>query len=113
MGLALLIMGGSSLIITTIGLFTNLIPPTLDVSLVNVSMFCILLGGVFTMFLGRLGWTESKVLDILFNRLSIFLILLGLISQFSDKLLPSGVGYGVFITGIILILLGMRFQTSV
>lgn len=115
-GWVLLGSGFSLLILTTIGSFIDM-PFSLVNPLTGMSIGGIILGSVFSLLLSRLGWSKSKPIDIIFNRFSIVLI----ISSQVLAVMNANLGYTLepvdytqvmLIAGIVLILLGIRFQSS-
>lgn len=115
-GWVLLGSGFSLLVLTAIGSFLDM-PFSLVKPLVGTSLSGIILGSVFSLLLSRLGWSKSKPVDLIFNRLSIVLI----ISSQVIGVMQANLGYTLepidytqvmLIIGIILILLGICFQSS-
>lgn len=118
-------LGVITLIVSTIFFFVFIISSFLGLSfylfnkLLNISLYGIFIGSIFTLFLSRLGWSESWVIDLLLNRLSILFMIGGLTLEVSNIFLGNllysqelSYGYVVTIIGIILWLLGVRFQSS-
>lgn len=115
-GSILLIIGFSLIGLLVITIFVD--TPFITVKfLTHISIFGILLGSFCTLLFGRLGWSRSKFLDLLFNRLSIILIIVSIVSS----VIHAGIGYSlepidynqvVLIVGVILALFGIRFQST-
>lgn len=84
--------------------------------LIDISLFGIFLGVICLLLLSRLGWSKSKQIDFLLNRLSISLMIIGVMigTVFSD-IVPNSASYGPCLgfVGAILALFGMRFQSSI
>lgn len=116
LGWILLVSGFSLLILTAVSSFLDM-PFSLVKPLIGISLLGIILGSVFSLLLARLGWSKSMLVDLIFNRLSIILII---ISQVTGVLLTN-LGYilepidytqVMLIIGIVLVILGIRFQSS-
>jgi hypothetical protein len=117
-GWILLIVSFAIFIVLVISFFLG-VPFDLFYILLNISLLGIFLGSIFTLLLSRLGWSKSKSIDFTLNRLSILLILGGIMamvlsSTFYAKF-PHWMSYGqgVALIGVILVLLGIRFQSSI
>lgn len=102
--------------IAAIGFFLNLPFNSVYYSL-GISVIGIAFGVVCTVLFSRLGWSQSVVADLLYNRLSIMLILIGfgleLLMIFPDiDYIPSasGYGFGFLGLGVVLALVGIRKQ---
>ena len=88
--------------------------------LLNLSLYGVLLGSIFTLFFSRIGWSKFPLVDLLLNRISILLMIGGLTLEavniiFEGNLYFQDVlsGFGITIIGGILWLLGIRFQSSI
>lgn len=117
LGVYCLAIGVIVFVVSMISAFFDLLPFLFLKKLLNFGLYGIFLGIIFGLFFSRIGWSKSLWLDLLLNRLSLLLIVIGItlemnifqeIFYFQD--IPYG--YGVTILGIILGLLGMRFQSS-
>lgn len=118
LGWILLISGFTLLLLATGGTFFNM-PFALVSILDTISVPAIIAGVIFILLLGRLGWSHSKWMDLLFNRLSIVLITVSLILSaiyihggLGLRLDPVDYAQIMLIIGIILAVLGIRFQSQ-
>ncbi len=88
---------------------------TVIASLISMGVICLFFGSFSVVLFGRLGWSESILIDFLLNRLSIISIVVGLILAWFElnSTYLGGQSYFAifFIAGIILALLGMLFQS--
>lgn len=86
-------------------------------SLISIGLVALFFGGFSVVLFGRLGWSESILIDFVLNRLSIISIIVGLILvwlELNSTYLSNQSCYMIFfIAGIILALLGMLFQSPV
>lgn len=118
LGVVILLTSTVSFVIVIIGSLLD-IPFNLFKKLLNFSLYGIFLGSILTLFLGRLGWSRSKLTDFFLNRLSIVLMIGGLTLGMSKIIFTEfyfgelDYGFGITIAGVILWLLGLRFQTSI
>lgn len=86
-------------------------------NLVGISFSGMMLGAFFGLFFARLGWSKSRVVDLLFNRLSIILIIASQIistiqiSVLGNTLEETNYTIIMLFVGIALVLLGMRFHS--
>jgi hypothetical protein len=80
-----------------------------------VSLFCIFLGFVTALILGRVGWSKHKFVDFLFNRFPILLVILGFGIDVVQAFFWGSAGYGyvVVLVGVILVLFGIRFSSPI
>jgi hypothetical protein len=108
-----IVLGGVILLLTTIAFFVNELSGKYLSSLVNVSAFCISLGGIILIFFSRVGWHKSKFMDVVFNRLSLILIIFGFLLSFFFPYLSKEAGFILVGLGVILLLLGVRYQSVV
>lgn len=116
LGLAVAIIAGAGFIISImLLLFTDLSSEQLN-GLVGVSQYGISFGLLFALVFGRLGWSEHVIIDFLLNRISIVfvvtgfvVIIVGDIQYHSSSLIWVGAILGG--GGILLALLGIRYQT--
>jgi hypothetical protein len=118
LGVGLLIFFSSLFIVSTIATFVIDIPFILYYSLVGVSFSGMILGALSAILLARLGWSESRLLDLLFNRISIVLILSSQVLSTAQismgySLTDTNYTVAILIVGVILVLFGMRFHSPV
>ena len=118
LGVIILMVSAAFFAILLISSFLGL-PFYLFNKLLNISLYGIFLGFILALFLSRLGWSKSWLVDLLLNRLSIFFMIGGLTLETSNLLFTQflysqdiSYGYGITIIGIILWLLGLRFHSS-
>jgi|GEM_PF-6771928 len=85
--------------------------------LVSIGLTATFFGAFSFILFGRLGWSESMLIDFLLNRLSIILIIvgLGLMSLRLNSTIHFERNYYVFffIAGTILALFGMLFRSPI
>ncbi|MBE7467771.1 MAG: hypothetical protein HS114_01345 [Anaerolineales bacterium] len=118
-GVLLLVSCSSLFVISTIISFIINIPFPLYYNLVGVTFTGMILGALFSLFLARLGWSKSKLLDLLFNRVSIVLIIISpiwammQISIWRKSVEETNYTIAVLVVGIILNILGMRFHSPI
>lgn len=101
-------------------LIGNLIPLSffdLNYKMIGISIL-IFFYGVFFSFLGEMGWSKSRILDFLLNRLSSLFIVLGMIAQSLAPpfvtIWPEGVFYGSVMVaiGLVLFFLGLYLSNT-
>ena len=110
------IIGVSGLVIILLGtgfiFFDIVIYP-----LISIGLIALFFGGFSVVLFGRVGWSESILIDFVLNRLSIISIIVGLILvwlKLNSTYLDDQSYYMIFfIVGIILAILGMLFQSPV
>jgi uncharacterized membrane protein len=116
LGVVLLIFCASIFVVSTIMSFVIDIPFILYYNLVGVSISGMILGALFAILLARLGWSKSRLLDLLFNRVGIVFIITGQVLstlQISMGYSLDDTNYTVamLIAGVILVLFGIRFHS--
>ena len=112
LGLRLAQFGVALFVIGLVGAFAG---PS---SLIGLSVFGVIgtsFGISFALIFGQVGWTDNRLADVILNQLSVVVSVIGfLVVIFGTILLdpPTMIrGIGTFIIGIILALIGIRFQT--
>lgn len=101
---------GVLIIITVVDLIVSL-PVMLTYNLIGICVTVLLLGIFVGLLFGRLGWSKSRPLDFLFNRLSIIFVLFGTIILFMTDSQDQFYPFVLLLLGVILTLLGWYFHS--
>jgi hypothetical protein len=117
-GVAALLLGVLLFIVVSISIFTDT-PFTAVSGLLGLALLGMLFGILSTVLFSRIGWSQSAMLDLLLNRVSILLTITGLGFGWGSTLFEVywrskllSLGQVFTIIGIILVGLGIRFQSK-
>ena len=76
------------------------------------AMFFIGIGGFLALICSQVGWSETFVIDLIFNQLSVVIILAGIgIFTLGKTIVPMG-AY-IFILGLIMAIIGMKLHSPI
>jgi hypothetical protein len=76
------------------------------------AMFFIGTGVFLALFCSQVGWSETFMIDLIFNQLSVVIILVG-IGTFALGKTSNPVGFYIFMLGIIMAIIGMKLHSPV
>jgi len=79
---------------------------------VKFAMFLVGSGGILAMVCSRIGWSQTFLIDLLLNQVSVAIILLGQ-GIFALGKAVNPMGTYIFIFGIVLAALGMKFTSPI
>ncbi|MCB8927799.1 MAG: hypothetical protein H6652_19470 [Ardenticatenaceae bacterium] len=68
--------------------------------------------GVFSTFCSQVGWSNILIIDLIFNQLSVVIILVG-IGVFALGKTINPIGSYIFILGIIMAIIGMKIHSPI